>query len=317
MEFKIKRFAKYRNLIIVYSIYVLFWIILTAVLNNRIAEIRNISLTRLIPINNLPIELALIFILILPLSGLLGLFIGGYLLSPIVMVLHKKLIGSKMYYGVQKKSVLRSEKIFTRGFFPILMAINLSSIFITPSIFNYVLEADIVTQSGGLMDLSSWISLLAESVLLIATFGISIFFFSSVWFLKDSGIIYSNRKKIENSQELFTIKSIGDWFQTILKSYAGIGAIITYILIVYNFVSTLIEYTGDPRVFMNIPSLILWLGLPFYLIVSLIPALICNDLIKNHRIKFIRNFGEKIGITHTAIISFELKGDTDISTDLS
>ncbi len=309
MEFKKKRNAKYRNLIIIYVIYVIFWIILTTVLNNRIAEIRNISLTRLIPINNLPIELALIFILILPLSGLLGLFIGGYLLSPIIMVLHKKLIGSKMFYGVQKKSVLRSEKIFSRSFFPILMAINLSSIFITPTIFNYVLEADVVNQSGGLMDLSSWISLLAESVLLIVTFGISIFFFSTVWFLKDSGIIYSNKVKIEKSQELFTIKSIGDWFQTILKSYAGIGAIITYMLIVYNFVNTLIEYTGDPRVFMNIPSLILWLGLPFYLVVSLIPALICNDLIKNHRIKFIRNIGEKIGITHAAIISFELKED--------
>ncbi|MFX1589627.1 MAG: hypothetical protein ACFFC1_15865 [Promethearchaeota archaeon] len=302
-----KRFAKYRNLIIVYIIYVIFWIILTTVLNNRIAEIRNISLTRFIPINNLPIELALIFILILPLSGLLGLFIGGYILSPIIMFIHKKFIGSKMFYGVQKKSVLRSEKIFSRGFFPILMAINLSSIFITPTIFNKVLEADIVNRAGGLMDLSSWISLLAESVLLIATFGISIFFFSPVWFLKDSGIIYSNKEKIDNSQELFTIKSIGDWFQTILKSYAGIGAIITYMLIVYNFVSTLIEYTGDPRLFLNIPSLILWLGLPFYLVVSLIPALICNDLIENHRIKYIRNIGEKIGITHTAIISFELK----------
>lgn len=309
MEFKKKRNAKYRNLIIIYVFYAIFWIILSTVLNNQIAEIRNISLTRLIPINNLSIELALIFILILPLSGLLGLFIGGYLLSPIIMVLHKKLIGSKMFYGVQKKSVLRSEKIFSRSFFPILMAINLSSIFITPTIFNHVLEADIVNQSGGLMDLSSWISLLAESVLLIVTFGISIFFFSTVWFLKDSGIIYSNKVKIEKSQELFTIKSIGDWFQTILKSYAGIGAIITYMLIVYNFVNTFIEYTGDPRVFMNIPSLILWLGLPFYLVVSLIPALICNDLIKNHRIKFIRNIGEKIGITHAAIISFELKED--------
>ena len=122
---------------------------------------------------------------------------------------------------------------------------------------------------------------------------------------------YNHKDKIKDSQELFTIKSIGDWFQTILKSYAGIGAIITYILIVYNFVSTLIENTGDPRVFMNIPSLILWLGLPFYLVVSLIPALICNDLIKNHRIKFIRNIGERIGITHTAIISFELKKDSE------
>ena len=178
------------------------------------------------------------------------------------------------------------------------MAINISTIFISPAITERILNVDAINAVGGSQELSSVISLLTEFILLIVTFGIAVFFFAPVWFIKDSGIIYSNKEKIENSQELFTIKSIGDWFQTILKSYAGIGAIITYILIVYNFIST---------AYWNIPGLILWLGLPFYLMLSLIPVLICNDLIKNHRINYVINLGEKLGISHTAIISFKLK----------
>lgn len=309
MESKIKRLFKYRYLILAFLVYVIFWLILTAVLNNVLKKESPTALTRIIPINDFLVELELIFILILPLSALLGLFIGGYLITPIIIFLHKKLIGSKMYYGIQYKSALSSQKIFSRGFFPVLMAINLSSLFLTPMIIGYVLEADVINQFEAISRITILTRLLAESVLLVITFGLSIFFFSPVWFLKDSGIIYTNKQKVENYQEHFIIKSIGDWFQTILKSYAGIGAFITYILLIYDFINNYIENIGSPGLALNIPSLILWLGLPFYLIISLIPALICNDLIKDHRVRFIRNIAEKIGITHTAVISFELKQD--------
>ncbi len=309
MEFKIKRNSKYRNLILIYIIYIIFWLILTAILNNIFTEKAPIDLTRFIPINDLLTELALIFIFILPLSALLGLFIGGYLITPIILVLHKKIIGSKMFYGIQKKSGIASQKIFNRGFFPVLMAINLSSLFLTPVIMGYILHADVIAQFENTLRNQTLTRLLAESVLLIITFGLATFFFSPVWFLRDSGIIYSNKEKVEHSQEQFIFKSIGDWYQTILKSYAGIGAFITYILLIYDFIRYYIDNIGSPGLLLNIPSLILWLGLPFYLIISLIPALICNDLIRNHRNRYIRKIGEKMGITHNAIISFELKED--------
>ncbi|MFX1575510.1 MAG: hypothetical protein ACFFB0_22465 [Promethearchaeota archaeon] len=300
---------KYRNLIIIYIVYIIFWFILIAILSNILGNAIRTNLTIYIPINNLLVELALIFILILPVSGLIGLLVGGYVLSPIIMFLHKKLLGSKLHYGIQNESKKVSEKMFTRALFPILMAINISTIFITQPLVERILPVDTVNVIGGSQGLSSLLSLLAESVLLMLTFGIALFLFSPVWFLKDSGIIYSDRKQVQQSQEMFTIKSIGDWFRTILKSYAGIGAIVTYTLIIYNFVNVLIESMGDPRFILNIPSIMLWIGLPFYLILSLIPTLICSDLIKNHRIKYIRRIGKNLGITQTAIISFELKGD--------
>jgi len=132
-------------------------------------------------------------------------------------------------------------------------------------------------------------------------------FFSSVWFLRDSGVIYSNKAKIEDSNESIVLRSIGDWFQTILRSYAGIGAIITYILAVSDFITKYIDNYGLPGNVFNIPSLILWLGMPFYLILSLIPTIIINDIIKRNRINYIRKLSQKIGIEDTAFISFEFK----------
>ncbi len=96
-----------------------------------------------------------------------------------------------------------------------------------------------------------------------------------------------------------------------LRSYAGIGAVFTYIIIIYDFLTNFIENLGFPGNIFNIPSLILWLGLPFYLAISLIPALIIIDLIKKRRVKYIRNLGKKLGITNTVLITFELKNEED------
>ena len=132
-------------------------------------------------------------------------------------------------------------------------------------------------------------------------------FFSSVWFLKDSGIIYSNKKKIENSNEMVVLHSIGDWFQTILKSYAGIGAFITYTLVVRDFITRYIENIGIPGNIFKIPSLVLWLGMPLYLIISLVPVIIINEKIKKRRVNFIRKISKRLGIKDTAVITFEFK----------
>jgi len=148
---------------------------------------------------------------------------------------------------------------------------------------------------------------LAEAILLMITYGVSTMFFSAVWFLKDSGIIYSNKERLVNSDESFSLKSIGDWLQTMFRSYAGIGAIITYIIIIYDFLTNFINNLGSSGNILNIPGIILWLGLPFYLAISLIPALIFNDLIKKSRTSYVRKLGEKIGIKDSVEITFEFK----------
>ena len=106
--------------------------------------------------------------------------------------------------------------------------------------------------------------------------------------------------------------SIGDWYQTILKSYAGIGALITYILVIYNFITRYIDNLGAPGNIFNFPFLVLWLGLPIHLSITLIPTLIFSDLLRKKRISYIRKISTKIGIKNTVFISFEFKNTDDL-----
>ncbi len=306
------KISKYKKLLILFFVYIIFWIIIISILEILFRPVIPIDLSRFIPLDDVLLELGIIFIIILPLSALTGLIIGGYLISPIILYLHKKFYGSSMYYGIQTEQ--RSEKLllFSKSFFPVLMAINLSSLLFTPTIVEFILSADITN----IFDVVSHIPMLtrffADAILLMLTLALATMFFSSVWFLKDSGIIYSNKQKIENSSESIVLRSIGDWFQTILRSYAGIGAILTYILTVNDFIQRFNDNFGLPGNIFNIPTLILWLGLPLILTISLVPTVIVNDILKKRRIRYIRNISTKLGIKDPAIISFEFKKETKI-----
>jgi hypothetical protein len=243
------------------------------------------------------------FTLVFPLSSIIGVIIGGYCITPLILLIHKKVIGSKMHYGFQKEKS-KKPQLFSRAFFPVLMAINLSSIFLTPMMIEFVIEGDLINEIDNVSKIPVLTRFLAEIVLLTITFGVATFLFSAVWYLKDTGIIYSNKQKIVNSDETFVLKTIGDWYQTILRSYAGIGAIITYILVIYNFLGDFARI-ADINNITNTLSLILWLGLPFYLAISLIPALILNDFIKKNRVKYIKKIGKKLGIRDSIEVSFE------------
>ena len=302
-----KRISKYRNLLILYIFYIIFWIIIISILKVLFKPAVPIALTRFLPPDDILLELGFIFIIILPLSALIGLIIGGYLITPIILYIHKRIYGSKMYYGIQVEQKSEKLKLFSKSIFLVLMAINLSSIFLTPTVLRFILSTDALTAFN--VNIPTLTRFFGEVILLPITFGLATLFFSSVWFLKDSGIIYSNKQKIKNSNESIVLRSIGDWFQTILRSYAGIGALITYILVVHDFITKYTENFGAPENVVNIPSLILWLGMPIYLVISSIPALIVNNSIKKKRINYVRKIGEKIGIKDTAIITFEFRKD--------
>ncbi|MHA1459570.1 MAG: hypothetical protein ACTSQR_07920, partial [Promethearchaeota archaeon] len=258
-----------------------------------------VALTNFIPVDDVLTELILVFVLILPISGIIGTFLGGYILSPIIMVFHKSFYRSSKFYGIQSESNGEKVKLLSSSIYPVLMAINLSFYFLTPEIISIILDANVISDLTVALKIPVFLRLLGQTILLILTFGASTLLFSPVWLLKDSGIIFTTKEKVENSNEKILIKSIGEWFQTLLKGYAGIGVILTYTLVILDSFTLYINNIG--------PSLILWLGLPFYLIFSIIPAVIVHDLIKKQRINYIRKIAEKIGIRDKAIISFELK----------
>ncbi|MHA2392135.1 MAG: hypothetical protein ACXAEX_09190 [Promethearchaeota archaeon] len=300
---------KYRTLLIIFTLYCIFWIVIAATLREESNTVDPLGLSRIVPVDDAPVELALIFTFYLPISSVFGVIFGGYCISPIVLFFHKKIYGFKMHYGIQYEKSSDRTKLISRAPFPVLMAINIASMFLTPVIIEFILNADLANEIDSVARAPSLTRLLAEINLLPITLCLTSLFFSSVWFLKDSGIIYSSKEKLQKSNESFTLKSIGEWFQTMLRSYAGIGALITYILIIYNFITDIIQGTANTKNVINILSLILWLGLPFYLAISLIPSLIVNDIIKRHRVRYIRNIGKKIGISESVEITFEFKKD--------
>jgi len=269
-----------------------------------------IALTNFIPVDDVLVELVLVFVIFLPISGIIGALLGGYILSPLIMILHKFLYRSKKYYGIQYESEDKKIRLLSSGFYPVLMAVNLSFIFLTPEIISTILEADVISNFAtplAVSKISVSVRLLGQIILLIFTFGASTSLFSPIWLLKDSGIVFATKEKVENSNEMLLIKSIGEWFQTLLKGYAGIGVIFTYFFVIFDSVTLFINNMGVPGNTLNIPSLFLWLGLPFYLVFSMIPAVILHDALNKRRLSYVRKIADRIGIRDAAIVSFELK----------
>ena len=304
------RVFKYRNLVVIYILYIIFWIILTVILKAVVfPKDASIALTRFVPIDDALTEIGLIFVIFLPISGIIGTLLGGYILSPIIMAFHKFFYRTRKNYGIQYESKEKKIKLLSSGFYPVLLAVNFSFIFLTTEIPSAILEPNLVSEFSNVLQVQVLIHLLEQFVLLIFTFGASTILFSPVWVLKDSGIVFTSKEKVEKSNEPLLIKSIGEWFQTLLKGYAGIGVLFTYVFVIYDFFVTFITHLGKPGNILNIPSLILWLGLPFYLIFSMIPAVILHDALKKPRLSYVRKIANKIGIRDTAIVSFELRKD--------
>ncbi|MFW9949028.1 MAG: hypothetical protein ACFFKA_02745, partial [Candidatus Thorarchaeota archaeon] len=208
MTRKIKK--TYLKLIIVYIIYITLWLILIPTIKSPAFPLNvDLSLSRFVPAQDVLTGLALIFTIILPITSIFSLLIGGYILTPIVIILHKLFFRSKNYYGIQYQSHLESGRFLSLGFYPVLMAINLASIFNRPEIWGFLLESNLINEINAVWRIPALTRFFAMTILLIFTYGISIFFFSPVWYLQDSGIIYTNKKKIQESQESFTVKSLG------------------------------------------------------------------------------------------------------------
>ena len=123
---------KYKTaLIIILAYYVL--ILSVMIYSYSSAELQPIFnhgnyLTPLIPIYNLWAQLILILLVITPISAMIGGLIGGYLLAPVLLLIHKNILGRKMLYGIQDRPQPQTFKKIIRGYFPALLAININFI---------------------------------------------------------------------------------------------------------------------------------------------------------------------------------------------
>ena len=222
------------------------------------------------------------------LAALIGGLLGGYLLSPIFLYIHKQIIGRKMAYGIEIRE--KSEKFNStfKAIFPALASINLAlMLVINEDVVNNFVYLEKAGGEGVIMTLG---------MLLSITVGISMFLFSSVWFLIDAGIVYSNAEKVKYKRDLVEIRSVGGWYLYFLQGFAGIGLAFSF----YVFVITMIQ-----KGFFKGPELPLFLILPLLITILSIPAIILLDITVENRIRYILKWAKKFGIVKNVEIKLE------------
>ncbi|MBY9020260.1 MAG: hypothetical protein KGD67_04315 [Candidatus Lokiarchaeota archaeon] len=283
--------SKYSKPILFFIFYCIFIIGLSVALS---LSIPHQDLTYLIPIRDMGIETGLIFIVIMPFSSIVGMLIGGYIFAPFFLYLHKKIFGSKVEYGIYRKQY-KDFKFLVEGLFTSLMTINISLLLTTPLIISVSIGSD---PNSFIDDLTTFLALLMIAV------GIASTLFATTWFLMDSGILYSNLKRAEKSHKPIEIRSVGRWYGQFLKGYAGISVVFSYIEFMELFIPQL---ANDLSIPLFIVLLVVFVPFPLIVVLPLIPALIILDLLKEKRIKFIKERASKIGISSNAEVTFELK----------
>jgi len=225
-------------------------------------------------------------ILMITIASIIGALIFGYILGPLFLLAHKKIIGRKMIYGIQERPEPKIfKKYFLMSLFPSLMAINFALIYcFDPSIQRIV----VLNPQDKMAAMFTFIGLLA-----IMT-GIAFGAFSPVWFLLDSGIVYTNKEKVKDTAHPIEVRSVGGWYIYLLKGYAGISVILSF----YTFFISIYAIIGPSNLFvgMNIMFLIFFPIMPLFVAILTIPALVLLDITRSNRKKFILKFASKLGI---------------------
>ena len=90
---------------------------------------------------------------------------------------------------------------------------------------------------------------------------------------------------------------MGGWYLNFLKGYTGIGVLFSNYLV-------MLELYG-PYSWWNPEVIIISTLFIFILTIASMPAVILLDITKDHRIKYMRKWATKFGITKKVAISFQ------------
>lgn len=300
---------KYIKPIFLFLVYEIFIIVIFYTLITFFPDILTYNLSPFIPSENIVYEEIILCNFLIPFSGVLGYLLGGYVLAPLFLYVHKKLFGGKLNYGIQVKPEVRQISIFAKSFFPVMLAINIASTIIISS-EGLITDLILSPQLSGFKTTTSGLALRrALSLLLLfpTAFAISMFVFSAVWFLKNAGIVYSNKNKVESISEPWVIRSVGGWFHTILKGYGGVGVVITFTSFLISSIASIIKSIGDIVLWLTVS---LWLTGIFLLLLATIPSLILNGLIRKKSASYVTRYANKLGINHVVDMNFSLREET-------
>lgn len=242
--------------------------------------------SKLIPVDHLGFQSAYVFFMI-TISAIIGGVLVGYLLAPLFLIIHKKLIGGRMIYGIQNRPEPEKFTGNFKTFFPALMAVNFAlMITFNLGLKNLIMSESYLATPGS----ENYWPFIIFVMLLIITTGITMALFSPVWFLLDAGIVYTNKEKVKDKSDLIVLHSVGGWYMGFLKGYAGISVVISF----YTFLVELITVIGAD---LHWSGPLLFPLMPFFVLVLSLPAIVILDMTKKRRKKFILNFARKLGIS--------------------
>ncbi|MFX0039158.1 MAG: hypothetical protein ACFE9C_13990 [Candidatus Hodarchaeota archaeon] len=276
-------------------LFFIIYLILFGILSGFYFYLNTPSLTPLLPDINKGGQLGIMFFIVYPLVTIAGAVVGGYSLAPLYLVLHKKIIGRKMTYGIQEKPSSTKFHKTLQGFFPTLIALNFA-LMLGP--LPLVYRSIISSMYWGAPGENVFAAILT---LLMFFLGISAFIFSPIWFLLDGGIIYTNKEKVENKDKPIEIRAVGGWYLFIMKGYAGISVIIEYVLFFDLFLRQMLTLAFHDVVI----ALIIFIPFPITLTFVFIPAIIILDIFKERRKKYIRKCANKFGISDILEVKIE------------
>jgi len=229
-------------------------------------------------------------------AGIIGILFIGYLLAPLFLLAYKYTVGIRMTFGIQERPESKKLKIHFKALYPALMALHIALIFATDEgIQNLLLNPSYVGASQNQV----FIPIATAAVLIPFTFGVAMGIFSPIWFLLESGIVFTNKDKVKDMRDPIEVRSVGGWYHYLLKGYAGISVILSYILFMANIIGK-----GQFN-----PGVILMILLPLIMISMAIPGFIILDMTVKHRQKFMRKIASRFGI------SGPLEDPLDIQTE--
>lgn len=284
---KVELLKRYKKWLIVWIAFIVLFS-LTLVLTAEFSGSFNIYT---ILTQNFWFDMILIFLSI-PILSILAYFLGGYLFTPLLILLHKKIIGRNLIYGIEERERPKEFKgAFLKSVFPALMAFNIAILLSDETVIhNFIFTPTF--QSGAS---SAVLQILTISILLPLVSAIAIAAFSATFFLIDSGIEYSNKeqKKVENASYPIEVRSIGTYYLYFLKGYAGISVIISIVQLLSDYLTSI----HDVGSIIYIINLIAWPFMPLVIALFMVPAVIIQDATYNGRIKFVRKWAGKFGIS--------------------
>ncbi len=279
---------KNKKFLIIYTVIVS----LTAI-NMAIVSISSYPQMKYIPFNNFFLEWMYNLVFLSMIAVILG-FSMGYILSPLLLFAHKKIIGRKYDFGLLNiQDTTNTKRKFLRGIYPVLMAMNLSV-----SISENLDIRSIMVVTTPVEGVSAGINTFLYFIPLILILSVAIF--TAVWFLDETKIIYTNLNP-EGMDGRIEVKSVSGYFGSILKGYTGLTTIIVLGRLIIEF--AIYSYTTGH--YGNFFFIVMYPILPFAFCFLISPIFVLLDKYRNKRTKYLLKRANKLGITKQLNVKIE------------